>query len=118
MGADPEHVLSHVLCNSKPWFLFAPLFILHFSSCNDPKTEEQSELPNLLPSQPSPARTKPAKGDEKMEAKMRMFWSDATHMGKGTGHTGVTTDVRRKPFRRVPAPAVVWSQEFAGWSVG
>lgn len=50
MGADPEHVL----CNSKMRFLFVPLFILHFSSCNGPKTEEQSELPNLLPSHPAP----------------------------------------------------------------
>lgn len=54
MGADPDHVL----CNPKTWVLFAPLFILHFSSCNDPKTEEQSKLPNLLPLSPSPARNK------------------------------------------------------------
>lgn len=55
---------------------------------------------------------KTSQGEEKWEE--NRGWVEGHILSLGRGDTGVTAGGRR-PFRRVPAPAVIWSREFAGW---
>ena len=54
-----------------------------------------------------------SQGEEKWE--QNWGWVVGHILSRGRGDTGMTAGGRRRPFRRVPARAVIWSREFAGW---